>query len=392
MALIPRDVASSLRVAESRKPQLSDSPSDPANKDGKKVSRSDDKELSKSESKDLTAGTEGDLGMEIRMVDGRVLVFRVDPKGPATKAGVQPGWVLQAIGSDSVSDILQILPKELPAGRAQFVAWGQVKGKLAGRPGSRVKIEFLDGSDQLVTLDLERGREQGEPTTLGYLPTLYAHLESERLKTPGGGTVGLIRFNLWLVSIVQSLDKAIDEFRSADGLIIDLRGNVGGLGGMILGISGHFLGQRVSLGTLSLRGNDLSFFSNPRRVNSAGQRVEPFSGSVAILIDPLSLSAAEIFAGGMQAVGRARVFGETSGGQALPAIWDRLPNGDVLYHAVGDFVTAAGTRLETRGVIPDVEIPLRRSELLAGRDAALQAALQWIDQERAAKLRPPAQP
>jgi carboxyl-terminal processing protease len=110
--------------------------------------------------------------------------------------------------------------------------------------------------------------------------------------------------------------------------------------------------------------------------------VEPFSGSVAILTDGASLSAAEIFAGGMQDVGRARVFGQTTPGQALPAVWDRLPNGDVLYHAFADFVTGSGVRLEGRGVIPDEMVPVTRKDLLAGRDAPLLAALTWISAQR----------
>ena len=72
----------------------------------------------------------------------------------------------------------------------------------------------------------------------------------------------------------------------------------------------------------------------------------------------------------MQSLGRVRVFGQTSMGQALPALFDKLPNGDVLIHAYGDFVTADGTRLEGRGVVPDEEVPLDRADLLAGRDAS----------------------
>ena len=56
-------------------------------------------------------------------------------------------------------------------------------------------------------------------------------------------------------------------------------------------------------------------------------------------------------------------------GQALPALFNKLPNGDVLIHAYGDFVAADGTRLEGRGVIPDVVVPLTRESLLAGQDA-----------------------
>jgi carboxyl-terminal processing protease len=137
------------------------------------------------------------------------------------------------------------------------------------------------------------------------------------------------------------------------------------------------------------RDHELKFAVNPRRVSAAGERVQPYGGPVAILIDALSGSASECFTGGMQSVGRARVFGQVSMGQALPALFDRLPNGDVLIHAYGDFVTADGTRLEGRGVIPDETVPLTREGLLAGRDATLDAALAWIDRVRAGRPQHP---
>ena len=151
---------------------------------------------------------------------------------------------------------------------------------------------------------------------------------------------------------------------------------------MIMGFSGHFLRDRISLGTMKGRELELQFIANPRFVNPAGQRVEPYAGPLAILTDDLSLSASEIFAGGMQAIGRARIFGQPTMGAALPSMYDRLPNGDVLMHAVGDFLTSTGLRLESRGVVPDEPIVLKRRELLSGRDATLAAAINWIDQQR----------
>ena len=130
---------------------------------------------------------------------------------------------------------------------------------------------------------------------------------------------------------------------------------------------------------MKTRDSELKFAANPRLVNAQGERVTPFAGPVAILVDAMSGSATECFAGGMQSIGRARVFGQTSMGQALPALFDRLPNGDLMIHAYGDFVTADGTRLEGRGVVPDQEVPLDRASLLAGHDATLDAALAWID-------------
>ena len=254
-----------------------------------------------------------------------------------------------------------------------------------GGVGSSVRVEFLNDADQPVTLELKRQPLKGALTKLGLLPPLYARLESERLRSESGASVGLIRFNLFMIPVAAPFDKAVDEFRDSDGIVIDLRGNLGGIGGMVMGLAGHFLKEPLSLGTLKMRGNELKFFANPRRVNFAGKRVEPFAGPVAILVDGVSLSAAELFAGGMQDVGRARVFGQTTPGQALPAVWDRLPNGDVLYHAIADFVTASGIRFEGRGVIPDERTPVTRNDLLAGRDAPLLAALKWIFEQRREK-------
>ena len=162
------------------------------------------------------------------------------------------------------------------------------------------------------------------------------------------------------------------------------RGNPGGLAALIMGISGHFFTERLTLGVMKTRDAELRFVTNPRLVNASGDRVPPFGGPVAILVDGMSGSASECFAGGMQSLGRARVFGQPSMGQALPALFDRLPNGDLLIHAYGDFVTSDGRRLEGRGVIPDESQPLRRDDLLAGRDRPLEAALDWIDREKKA--------
>jgi carboxyl-terminal processing protease len=148
---------------------------------------------------------------------------------------------------------------------------------------------------------------------------------------------------------------------------------------MIMGLAGYFLPDRQTLGVMKTRESELKFVSIPRLVDGSGRRVEPFDGPVAVLVDGLTGSASECFTGGLQSLGRVRVFGQTSMGQALPALFDRLPNGDVFIHAWGDFVTGTGVRLEGRGVVPDEAVPTTRADLLAGRDRPLEAALAWID-------------
>jgi carboxyl-terminal processing protease len=323
----------------------------------------------------------GDPGFDVRLVGSSLLVTNVDTGSGAAAAGIRPGWKLMSVEAFPVTEILARLTDTMPERLRHVEAWRLLETRLRGPQGSRVALMFDDGVRDLG-VSVERRAETGQPVKVGNLPTMHVRVDSEEKRTPRGGRAGVVRFNVWMTAIDAPIQQAIDRFRTADGIVIDLRGNPGGLAAMIMGISGHFLTERKPLGTMKGRDNELRFAANPRLVNGSGERVEPFGGPVAILIDGMTGSASECFAGGMQALGRARIFGQPSMGQALPAFFNTLPNGDVLIHATADFVTANGTRLEGRGVIPDEMVPVERKDLLAGRDATLDAALAWIDRQR----------
>jgi carboxyl-terminal processing protease len=165
--------------------------------------------------------------------------------------------------------------------------------------------------------------------------------------------------------------------------VIDLRGNPGGLAAMIRGVAGHLVTEPVNLGRMVMRDSEIVFPANPRLVMADGRQVAPFAGPVAILVDELTASASECFAGGLQSLGRARIFGRTTAGQVLPASTRRLTSGDLLMYVVGDFLTASGRRLEGVGVVPDEPVALDPNALLAGRDPDLEAALRWLDRQTA---------
>ncbi len=321
-------------------------------------------------------------GFDVRLIDRQLVVSSVDPDGGAAAAGVHAGWIVQSIGGTPVSDVLTGIPETTPPRLAQLQAWRLTVPRLRGPSDTTAEIGFLDGAGAAVTKSIERRREQGQPVTVGSLPTMFVRVSSSLKPTPAGGTAGVIGFNVWMTAVDPEFQKAMDRFRSADGIVIDLRGNPGGLAAMIMGLAGHFVSERATLGVMKTRQSEMKFPANPRLVNAAGDRVEPYKGPVAILVDGMTGSASECFSGGLQSLGRARVFGQTSMGQALPALFDRLPNGDVLIHAWGDFVTGTGVRIEGRGVVPDEPVALTRAGLLAGQDATLDGALAWIDRAR----------
>ena len=321
-------------------------------------------------------------GFDVRLLENTILVTDVEEGGGAAAQAVRTGWSVVAIGGKPVSELVARL-QEAPDARVRGLeAWRAVQARLRGAEGSTVDVTFGDAGGAHITRTLRRQQEKGQPVTVGNLPTMYVQVTNEARKTPAGRQVGLVGFSVWMAAVDAPFQKAIDQHRSAAGIVIDLRGNPGGLAAMMMGIAGHFIGERIPIGVMKTRDTELKFTVNPRLVSADGQRVEPYAGPVAILVDGMTGSASECFSGGMQSLKRVRVFGERSMGAALPSQFEKLPNGDVFIHATGDFVTADGTRLEGRGVIPDQEVPLTRADLLAGRDAPLEAALKWIDAER----------
>jgi carboxyl-terminal processing protease len=323
----------------------------------------------------------GNVGVDLAFVGGRMLIERVEPDGAAHDAGIRPGWVVAAIGRVRVDSLLE----QIRARPAHYsLTMRSVRGvatRLLGPVGSSVTVELLDEKDRPVVKTMVRRADTGPPVRWGYFPTFFARFQAreERLDST---RAGVIWFSNWLVPLMRQVDSAVDAYRGLDGMVLDLRRNSGGMAAMVGGLAGHFTPRPDTLGINQTRTSRLVFVANPRRVTGDGERVAPYAGPVAILLDELSGSASEIFAAGLRSIGRARIFGATSIGGVLPASWDRLPNGDVLYHAIGEFITPGGERLEGKGVVPDEPVSLTRADLLAGRDPVLNAAMRWIAGEK----------
>jgi C-terminal processing protease CtpA/Prc len=90
------------------------------------------------------------------------------------------------------------------------------------------------------------------------------------------------------------------------------------------------------------------------------------------------MSASEEFSAGMQASGRAVVIGRATPGSDMDGELEPMPDGSVLLYAHGQTRTTKGYVVEGHGVKPDIEVSLTRRDLLAGRDAQLDAAIEYI--------------
>jgi carboxyl-terminal processing protease len=330
----------------------------------------------------------GEAGLELRLVEDQLVVERVRASSQGGRAlDIRPGWIVDGIGEwDLASAMAAAERMESDAARqaARFRIAKRAESMLIGEAGSTLRLRLRDEQERLVAVELTRTAREGIPVRLGNLPAVFAELEHRRIPM-GTDCIGIIRFNVWMTVLVPQFERAMDALSDCSGVVLDLRGNGGGTGGMAGGIAGFFLDRAAVLGVEHRRTAELRYTATRRRSSSSGEPRAAYGGSVAILVDPLTASTSEIFAVGMQQIGRARVFGERSSGKVLPALFVRLPSQDVLYHAVGNFFGPDGERIEGRGTLPDEVVPLRRADLLASRDVALEAALRWIAAEPEAR-------
>jgi len=312
----------------------------------------------------------GATGIDLRILDGQAIVVSVDAGSPAEKQGVQPGWqVLRSAGKElkSIIDQARSNPAihELQLTRA-------VEARLTGPIGGTVEAVFLDGSGKTIDLNLSLTQPRGTLSAFGNLPAQHVWFESKKL-----GTTAYIRFNMFLdlPRVMAGFQQAVETCKPCDGLIVDLRGNPGGIGGMAMGMAGFLVDKpNQRLGTMYMRDTTLNFVVNPRP--------EVLSAPLAVLVDGLSASTSEIFAGGLKDLGRARVFGTHTAAAALPSAFERLPNGDGFQYALANYISQGGQPLEGLGVTPDVEVPLTRAALLDGHDSVIDASLAWIRRQK----------
>jgi len=318
------------------------------------------------------APEDGTCGMDLRLVESEVIVTAVQEGSPAAAAGVRRGWRVTLVDDERPTPSAWRSDEENLLKRYAHNA--SVRALDLGPAGVASRWSFLDESGTPHALSITRQALPGRRTKLGLLPEFSVTctdrtLSPEELRTlgvPEDLRIGVIAFNVWMPVLAAELDAAVDRLRDRDGIVLDLRGNPGGVG------------AEDSLGTMRTRDAALEFKANPRRSTADGRTVEPFAGPLVILVDPLSASTSEIFAAGLQGLGRARVIGRTSAGAALPAQMRELPSGDGLLFAFADFTRPDGRRIEGEGVVPDQVTGTDLAVWRAGGDPDLMAAARWI--------------
>jgi carboxyl-terminal processing protease len=304
-----------------------------------------------------TAGEFGGLGIELRPVDGDrgAVITVVHDNGPAANAGLQPADRVLAIDGEEVTDA----PID-----------GVVR-MMRGVPGSKIVLQVLRGTwpkpRDVVLVRKEvvvpSVRSQLLTSAVGAADVGYIAIASFQERTDNDFGVALRRLR-------NDADKHGHGFA---GLVIDVRGNPGGLFDEGVKVADRFLRDGIIVST---EGRDPSTSSIERAHPDGTEPAYP----VVVLVDGGTASASEILAGALQDQKRAVVVGEPSFGKGSVQSLFGLDEGAGLKLTVARYKTPSGRSIQGKGIIPDVPVKTTTAPTKGVRpldtDAALAAAIQ----------------
>jgi carboxyl-terminal processing protease len=279
-------------------------------------------------------------------------VAQVFDGSPAARAGIHRGDVIVGVNGKSLR------------GKPERISRALIKG----RPGTAVKLTILTGHAR-------RTRTVQRATVS--VPVVASQLE----KLPGGrGRYAHVALSQFSTGAHGELREAIDKRlkQGAKGIVLDLRGNGGGLVEEARLIASIFLPEGPIVST---RGR-----AQPRTTLMAAGGAISTKIPVVVLVDHNTASASEIVTGALQDRGRAEVVGTNTFGKGVFQEVSTLPNGGALDLTVGQYFTPKGRNLGGGGVKPGAGIkPDVRSvdDPHTRPDEALDAAARVL----AAKLR-----
>ncbi|WP_109487677.1 S41 family peptidase [Occallatibacter savannae] len=220
------------------------------------------------------------VGMVIQQQNNKVYVITPYEGTPSFRAGIRPGDVIAAIDGKSTDGMTSDV----------------VAKNLKGPKGTHVQVSVVrDGQTKPLTFDLVRDEIPHPSVDLKY-----------EIK-PGVGYVHLTQFQ---ETTAQEVNQAIDSFPNLKGLVLDLRGNPGGLLSQAVEVCDHLLAKGQTI--VSQRGRA---YPDQNYTATHGNGGKQFP--IVVLVNRNTASAAEIVSGALQDHDRALIVGETTFGKGL---------------------------------------------------------------------------
>lgn len=298
--------------------------------------------------KDALSGKFGGIGAYVTQSEEGEIVLDPMPDLPAEKAGVIKGDVVLKVDDTEITPEMSV---------------DEVVALVRGEIGTTVRLTL-------------RRKGQGEPlvVTIERQEIPSPSLEWRMLEDADG--VGYIRVLLFSGRTALELEEALEELQ-AQGmtrLVLDLRGNGGGLFDAAIDVSSKFLSDKVVVYQVEKDGQEKAY-----RTRGGRTFEEP---PLALLVDGGTASASEITAGALQDHKRAVLVGEkTYGKGSVQEVYD-LSDGSSVHITAAKWLTPNRRQIDGQGLVPDLQVSITEEDRNQGRDPQLERAVEHLLDEQ----------
>ena len=285
------------------------------------------------------------VGMTVQEHPRGLLVATVFDGSPAEKAGIRKDDIIIRVDGDSI------------AGEPTDVSTAKIKGK----PGTSVRLTVLQGGKpkRRRTIEVERASIE--------IPIVQSDLEMRNGKK--FGNVQLLSFTSGVHGqLREEIDKLIDQ--GAEGILLDLRGNGGGLLREAVLVSSIFIEDGEIVTTKGRRRAE-------RKYEAEGDAIDE-DIPVVVLVDRGTASASEIVSGALRDTHRGTIAGERTFGKGVFQELEPLSNGGALDLTVGSYYLPSGENISNTGIKPEVKA---RDMPRTRRDEALPIAIETLTEK-----------
>lgn len=296
--------------------------------------------LSKKEFAELNTSIDSKItgiGVNILSNAGKILILNVIEGTPASTVGVKAGDIIFAVNKKEVSGMTV----------------SDVASLVRGPENSTVELTLLR-DDKKINKTIKR-----------------KEIKIKTVKSSVDKNIGYIQILSFIGSTTSNeFLEALEKTEKTDGLILDLRGNPGGLLPNAVFIANLFIPEGKIVSVVGRNGfkQDLNAQEGNYNVNKP----------LVVLIDHSSASASEILSGALKDYKKAKLVGTTTYGKGMVQQVMPMPNETGLNLTIAKYLTPNGTDINKKGITPDINIELTLEDLKKNKDPQLDVAKKMM--------------
>lgn len=286
-------------------------------------------------------GTFSGIGAELGKEENFLIVVSPIAGFPAEKAGLRPKDIITAIDNEPAYDL----------------SVSEAVSKIRGPEGTKVKLKIVRNNSEELEFEIIRSKIT--------IPSVTSEIIE--------GNIGYIKVSRFSDDTAGLGREAAEKFKRAGvvGVILDMRGNPGGLLDSAVDISGLWLPKGKTVLQEKRGGKVIRSFT------AKGSAVLQGVPTV-VLIDEGSASASEITAGALKDNNAATLIGQKTFGKGSVQQLESLSAGSILKVTIARWYTPGGKNIDKEGIEPDQKVERTDDDFATGRDPQKEAAINFL--------------